>query len=444
MAYGDGSITKVRRGVYRVRVDFGKDPDTGKRLIVSRNVKGTLSEARDLRDRIRNGEDEQAGAVQTKGVYDGQQAIDAQPEKATMVTFAEYVPVWSDQRRLAGRARESTIEEDQKRLAYVSRFVGDVPLDEFTPALIESLYATIKADKEANGVSFGSSTLNKLHGIMKSMFKKAVRHDIIPSNPFDRVDAPKVNEPQRRTLTKEEAVDMLKAIDRAERDELRAMFDKEARQESRGKVEDRSYLRCLNRVSFVMAVRLGLATGMRLGEVLALTWGGIDFSGRTLKVYQALGHGYSIKPPKTRAGVRTIALDAKTVQHLARWKRIQKGELAKIGVKQTDDTTVVVSQKGTNCDRSNFEHWWGKFRKETGFPGLKFHELRHTQASQLLANGVDVKTVQTRLGHSNASLTLNWYAHALPENDRKAADMLGELFSGKQDEHPRIIEFKSA
>ena len=69
--------------------------------------------------------------------------------------------------------------------------------------------------------------------------------------------------------------------------------------------------------------------------------------------------------------------------------------------------------------------------QEHGFEGLKFHELRHTQATQLLANGVDAKTVQTRLGHANASITLGWYAHAIPEKDHEAADLLGSILSGE-------------
>ena len=77
---------------------------------------------------------------------------------------------------------------------------------------------------------------------------------------------------------------------------------------------------------------------------------------------------------------------------------------------------------------SNFERWWREFRKEAGFEGLRFHELRHTQATQLLANGVDLKTVQDRMGHANGAITLNWYAHAVPENDEKAAQLVGEIW----------------
>ena len=120
-----------------------------------------------------------------------------------------------------------------------------------------------------------------------------------------------------------------------------------------------------------------------------------------------------------------------TASHLAAWKERQGAELAKIGVEQTGKTPVCCSDTGGWYRIDNFEHWWSVWRKEHGFEGLKFHELRHTLATQLLANGVDVKTVQTRLGHANASITLGWYAHAIPQKDHEAADLLGSILSGK-------------
>ena len=100
-------------------------------------------------------------------------------------------------------------------------------------------------------------------------------------------------------------------------------------------------------------------------------------------------------------------------------------------MKQGATTPVCCTDVGGLYDPTNFERWWSSFRKKHGFPTLKFHELRHTQATQLLANGVDVKTVQARLGHANASVTLNWYAHAIPENDVEAAAVVGSLFAGQ-------------
>lgn len=88
------------------------------------------------------------------------------------------------------------------------------------------------------------------------------------------------------------------------------------------------------------------------------------------------------------------------------WKERQAAELAKIGVEQTGKTPACCSDTGSWYRIDTFDNWWQAWRKEHGFDGLKFHELRHTQATQLLTNGVDVKTVQTRLGHANASITL--------------------------------------
>lgn len=158
---------------------------------------------------------------------------------------------------------------------------------------------------------------------------------------------------------------------------------------------------------------------MRRGEVFAITWENIDLDRRTIRVCQSITYQRKVKTPKTQAGIRTLAM----------WKARQATELARIGVKQTERTPVCCSDAGGWYRIDNFERWWGVWRKEHGFEGLKFHELRHTQATQLLANGVDVKTVQTRLGHANASITLGWYAHAIPEKDHEAADLLGSLLT---------------
>ena len=73
-----------------------------------------------------------------------------------------------------------------------------------------------------------------------------------------------------------------------------------------------------------------------------------------------------------------------------------------------------------------------KPKRSIHYEGLKFHELRHTQATLLLASGEDIKTVQARLGHSKASTTLDMYAHAIPEKDKECAKMIGDLLNGKQ------------
>ena len=113
-------------------------------------------------------------------------------------------------------------------------------------------------------------------------------------------------------------------------------------------------------------------------------------------------------------------------------------------IKVSGSTPVFTSGTGGYLNPSGFSRWWREFAKEAGFEGLKFHELRHTQATVLLANKVDVKTVQTRLGHANASITLNLYAHAVPENDRDAADLVGDLFKGRKAQAIRKEDLREA
>ena len=105
----------------------------------------------------------------------------------------------------------------------------------------------------------------------------------------------------------------------------------------------------------------------------------------------------------------------------------QAAHLSQLEIKQGDRTPVCCTDVGGLYDPTNFERWWSAFRKAHGFPTLKFHELRHTQATQLLANGVDVKTVQARLGHSDPGLTLRQYTRALSKNDEAASALFDEL-----------------
>ena len=134
------------------------------------------------------------------------------------------------------------------------------------------------------------------------------------------------------------------------------------------------------------------------------------------------------------------------MEHLRSWKRYQSQLLATVDIPQEGNTPVLCGATGNYLNKSNFEHWWSRWRAENKFPALKYHELRHTMATQLLANGVDVKTVQSRLGHSSASLTLNTYSHAVPENDEAAGLLIGRLFSAPEPDNrkPVLLEAEVA
>lgn len=411
MAKGDGSITKVKDGVWRVCLSFGNDPITGKRIKEQRIVRGTKAEARKVRDQIRR-EHEQ-------GLVIG----------ADKITFAEFAAQWHQSRVDSGEIGLTRLKRTKSMANELSRYIGELSLRDITPQVVESLLSKLRADKIEQRGSISGSTLNMYHKLLKQILAKAVDFDLILRNPCDRVKAPKCDSPDRRSLSVEEAQRLLAAIDA---EELRAYETLEGK--NRRKDYDRTHLQGMSAVSKALAARIALATGMRRGEVVGLTWGSVDLANGRIRVKQAVTVYQEVKEPKSEAGKRVINIDAKTLDHLSAWKVRQREELEKICLDQTDDTPVCCSDTGGYINPHNMTHWWLSFTKANGFNGLKLHELRHTQATQLVANGVDMKTVQRRLGHSTASLTMNLYAHALPENDRTAADMIGSLFSSKPHE----------
>lgn len=423
MAKGDGSIQQVSRGKWRVSVSFGKDPVTGKYQRATRTVSGTKADARKVRDQLVR-------------EHEGGLRVDA-----GKVTFGEFARQWADNRVAMGEIGERQRDVDDYMVRLLSGYIGGVRLADITPAAVESLYAKVKADRGLSG-----TTMNKVHQMLKQMLASAVSLDIIMRNPCDRVKAPRKEEPERRALTVEEGARLLAAVDAAWDAELAALNERQRRQTERGNLFGRESIQGLGVLGLIVGTRIALATGMRMGEVLALTWDGIDLAGSRVNVTHSMTQKGTRKPPKTKAGVRSVAVDGATCERLAAWRWLQASELRKLGISQDGSTPVCCSRVGTFANQNNYERWWRSFREEAGFPGLKFHELRHTQATQLLANGVDVKTVQARMGHSNASITLNWYAHALPENDERAARIIGGLFSEapKETEQPRVVAFKTA
>lgn len=407
---GDGSITPVtgRRRAWRVCVSTGRDPITGRYGKVQRIVHGTKADAQAVRDAIR------------RDLEDG---IDA---RGGRTPFADYAAQWLETRRVSGEVGATRLERLHGIMGVICGYIGAMHLQDVTPQVVESLYKQLR---EVRGIS--GTTARMYHQAMKQCMGKAVDYGLIARNPCDRATTPKAERPTRRSLSAFEAARLLAEIETEERAITERNADIEARRQEAGKDCNRIRIGGFGSLGCLMAVRLALATGMRRGEVFALSWGDVRTSGEPfVRVVRSITTTGELKAPKSAAGVRTISIDAATASKLSRWRDYQSEELSRIGLLQDPDTPVCCSCSGGFMNLHNFERWWKGFRDARGFNGLRFHELRHTQATQLLANGVDVKTVQARLGHASASLTLDQYAHALPANDRRAAELLADVLQG--------------
>jgi integrase len=181
------------------------------------------------------------------------------------------------------------------------------------------------------------------------------------------------------------------------------------------------------------AVALAALTGARRGELAALRWSDIDLVAGRLRIARSLTvvHGtVHVGPTKTHQ-VRDISLDEIGVGVLRdHWDYIRRLS-EKAGSPLVKDPFVLSynANGGLSVGPDTITHRFASLIRQLGM-SYRFHDLRHFSVSTLIAAGVDVRTVAERHGHAQATMTLNRYAHALPERDREAAGVLGRAFGG--------------
>lgn len=173
---------------------------------------------------------------------------------------------------------------------------------------------------------------------------------------------------------------------------------------------------------------------MREAELFGLTWQAIDFERGTLQIFQQLRRArpnrgeprkFVLQAVKTKAGERTLKLDADLIEVLRAHKRNYDEERALFGEKWRDPwgTLVFTSDAGGPIHISGLLVHFKQALKEAGLPKIRFHDLPHTAATLMLADGVRLFTVSNLLGHSSPSITAAIYAHALDES--KSEDIAG-------------------
>lgn len=173
---------------------------------------------------------------------------------------------------------------------------------------------------------------------------------------------------------------------------------------------------------------VGVALGMRRGELLALRWSDVDLDERLVHVRQNVQRlpevGLVYGSPKTGRSRRTIPLPGQSAKVLRAHRASQAAEMLAHGLRWTATDLVFTSTVGTVIEPRNLSRLFDQLIAAAGVRRIRFHDLRHTCASLLLAQGVPPRVVMDVLGHSQIAITMDLYSHVMPSALREAADAI--------------------
>jgi integrase len=171
-------------------------------------------------------------------------------------------------------------------------------------------------------------------------------------------------------------------------------------------------------------VLLAVMCGLRRGEITALRWGSVDLARGQLSVAESTeqtAKGTRLK--ETKSGrARTVAIPSLVIEEFKRHRVQQAEELLRVGARLNDQTYIFAQEDGRPLQPNSLTHEFVRILgKASALPRIRFHDLRHTHATHLLASGVHPKVAQERLGHSTVGITLDLYSHVLPGMQDDAA-----------------------
>ncbi len=337
------------------------------------------------------------------------------------ITVGQWCDRWKDA-ILPGTIKNSTLDSYKYMLSYIPDNIRKKKLSKLTPLDLQKLFTELKEHgAKKTGEHLSSTTVRGVRSTLISCFQSAIDNGFLTKNIAKKTKPPLNNDKREISfLTGEEMMRLMEVADAGEY----YATDEEA-------MDDDGIQYLIRQWS--MVIRLGLATGMRRGEIFGLTWEAVNFRDRLISIKTNL-QGGKLEKPKTKYSIRTISVDADTMKRLKDWKEYQEQfayDLSDLYHNQLN--TVFTGVFGAPVQLDNFRRRvFNRIVAAAGLPStITLHSLRHTHATQLLAAGVDAKTVSKRLGHSSVAFTLQIYVHVVEEIERGAADTMGAIMSGK-------------
>lgn len=279
---------------------------------------------------------------------------------------------------------------------YISPKLGRVKLSKLTPLKIQSALGQISDEVSPN-------TSNYSRSVLIMALNQAVKWRLVATNPVNAVDRVRAEKRDMTIWTTEQVGAFL---EHAKPHRYYALFF------------------------------LAITSGLRIGELLALTWS--DLEGNLLHVRRNLtkqGGVWTLASTKTSKGRRVVTLASDTLQVLAKHRKSQHGQRELVGEGWQHPNHMFTTGIGTYLDQDNVRRAWKRLQDEAGVPPARLHDARHLHVSLLVRYGLDARTIADRVGHTNPAFTLRQYTHLFEQQRLAAAVPLDELLSdGKKGE----------
>lgn len=326
------------------------------------------------------------------------------------MTFAQFSEMWAKNYGLKELAPK-TYERYKGMLdSRILPYFGHFKLDLIKPAHIMGFYDYLSKDhqikrcKNNNGQTtlkaLSSKTILEHHRLLRAMLQNAVYWQILPYNPVARVKPPKHTRPKIHYYDDKDCKRLLEALEG----------------------ED---------LKFQTIIILTLFTGMRRGEVLALEWSDIDLKEGFVNIDKSSQYlpdkGIFIKSPKTESSVRSVGIPQVVIDILKKYKTWYNAQKKKCGDLWIESNRLFVQWNGKPMHPDTITDWFRRFIERKNLPPITFHGLRHTNATLMISQNVDVAVVASRLGHAQITTTLNFYVHPVQSHNKDAGNILEEI-----------------
>ncbi len=327
--------------------------------------------------------------------------------------FSEFTEIWKrdyGSKELAPSTYKRYIRMLETRIL---PYFGHFYVNKIKPTDIMLFYDQLSRDtqlirkKGNNGAKtikpLSSKTILEHHRLLRAMLHRAVYWQMIVSNPAERVQPPKTMKTKRKYYDDDQSKILLS--------NLMQLGE--------------------NQIKYKVAIILTIFTGFRLGELMGLEWDDINFNDGIVSVNRSSQYlsdkGVFTKTPKTESSIRDVAIPEFVISLLEEYKLWYEEQKSLYGDLWTNSNRLFVQADGKPMHPSTISKWFVKYVGQIGLPVINFHGLRHTNATLLIAQNIDVAVVAARLGHAQITTTYNFYVHPIISHNKKAGYALEDL-----------------